>query len=596
MPVSKEVVGWLDEEEGTLAQHNLLILNFKIFERLQRQNTEQTVIFDVMRSLAPLDFFAHGKKRHVWGSIFSPKSESDAGRGVEEYPKLADLTASHVDNWAELATTLKRPQLRARFADAVWELGKKLSPQREDLHRFGFLAAEAHLTAASEAKDRAFYESVQAGTRSIQLSLQLRSKELFSKGFAFMMEFADSAEPNHMGRWFAPFDRLISLSGLSSAERERIVSGLEWRFWEAVDRQDLHQLKMAGPALALYRQSHGEYDQSKKIILAYGEAVLKLTTDQRPMIAIHHISAVLDDYLRMGLRSDADRVRSLLEERGKGAFKEMHEHSVEIKFDMSDIETSIAEKLDHKDPFCALFRLAWSCTPHPDEIVAHFEAASEGMLFHRLFPVNIIGQGGLPVATVDTYDKSQKGRHVMEYRQAMQLNVSFFMFGIEEWKKRFGRADFHKVPGLFDCLLIPETRRSLFEEGFAAYANADYVKAIHVLIPQVENSLRELLKLLDAPITKTDEEGGFEVKNMDHVLHNEKVQATLDERLWMFLKVLYTDKRGINLRNVVMHGIAESKDFNQANAALVLQSVMLLTMVREGGVFLERAALSPETP
>jgi len=83
---------------------------------------------------------------------------------------------------------------------------------------------------------------------------------------------------------------------------------------------------------------------------------------------------------------------------------------------------------------------------------------------------------------------------------------------------------------------------------------------------------------------------------MNHVLHDETVQATLDERLWMFLKVLYTDKRGINLRNIVMHGIAEPKDFNQTNAALVLQSIMLLTMVREDGVFLDTTGDSPEAP
>jgi hypothetical protein len=39
MPVPKEVVGWLDEEEEALAHHNLLILNYKIFGRLQQQNT-----------------------------------------------------------------------------------------------------------------------------------------------------------------------------------------------------------------------------------------------------------------------------------------------------------------------------------------------------------------------------------------------------------------------------------------------------------------------------------------------------------------------------------------------------------------------------
>ena len=593
MPVPKEVVGWLDEEEEALAHHNLLILNYKIFARLQQQHTEEALVPEVMRSLGPLDFLAHGKKPHLWNSVFSPKTEADSSQSIEEYPKLADLNASHVDDWAELATTLKRPQLRARFADAVWELGKKLSSPRKDLYRFGLLAAEAYLEAASEARERDFYESLQAVTRSIQLSLQLGSKELFSMGFEFIMELADSAEPSHIGRWFAPFDRLISLKGLSPADRERIVVGLEKRFWATLKRQDLHHQKMAGQALALYHHAHKDYDQSKKITLAYGEAILKLTVNQAASLAVHHLSGVLDDYLRMGLREDAGRVRLLLEERGKGAIAEMQQHHVEIKLDLGDIEASIAEKLDHKDPFFALFRLASSCTPHPEETVARFRAASEGLLFHQLVPVSIIGDGGLPVAIIDTYDRSQEGRHVMEYTREMQFNASFFMFGIEEWKKKFERPDFHELPGLFDCLLIPETRRPLFDEGFAAYACGDYVKAIHVLIPQVENSLRELLKMLDLPTTKNDDDGGFEVKNMNHVLHDETVRAALDERLWMFLKVLYTDKRGINLRNVVMHGVAEPKDFNQANAALVLQSIMLLTMIRENGVFFDTSGDSP---
>jgi hypothetical protein len=41
-----------------------------------------------------------------------------------------------------------------------------------------------------------------------------------------------------------------------------------------------------------------------------------------------------------------------------------------------------------------------------------------------------------------------------------------------------------------------------------------------------------------------------------------------------------------------MHGIAEPNDLNQANAALVLQSVMLLTMVRDGGDFFDTSGES----
>lgn len=592
MPVPAEVIVWLDEEENTAAQDGILI--YRIWERLRQQSMDEANIAEVLRSLAPLEFLAHGKKPEIWGSIFSPRREADLAKGVAEYPNLAELNGAHIDDWMEMAASLKRPYLRARFADAVWELSGRIA-KRPKLYRFGLLAAEMYLEAAVEAKERAFYECLQAAVRSIQLALQLRSEELSARAFEVIMEFADTAEPNHIGRWFAPFDRLIHQRGLTDEQRERIVLGLEKRFWETIDRGDLHQQKMAGQSLALYHHAHKDYDRAKNITLAYGEAIVKLTASQSAMLAVHHLTGVMNDYLRMGLHGDADRVRLVLEERGKGAAAEMREHKFEIKIELDDVEKSIAEKLDHPDAYFALYRLAMSCTPHLEETIERFKAASEGLIFHQIMPVSLIGDGGLPVANIGTYDNDEEGRHVMEYAREMQLNASFFMLGIEEWKKKFDRPDFHEVPGLFDCLLIPEVRRPLFEEGFAAYAGGDYVKAVHVLIPQVENSLRELLKLLDLPTTKNDAEGGFELKNMNHVLHDEVVQATLDDRLWRFLKVLYTDKRGLNLRNIVMHGIAEPSDFNQANAALVLQSVMLLTMIRENGVFMDRSEVEQES-
>jgi hypothetical protein len=59
------------------------------------------------------------------------------------------------------------------------------------------------------------------------------------------------------------------------------------------------------------------------------------------------------------------------------------------------------------------------------------------------------------------------------------------------------------------------------------------------------------------------------------------VKDALDPKLWYFLKVLYTDNRGMNLRNLVAHGVAPAGAFNRINAALVVQSVVFLSLVRE---------------
>lgn len=198
----------------------------------------------------------------------------------------------------------------------------------------------------------------------------------------------------------------------------------------------------------------------------------------------------------------------------------------------------------------------------------------------------VIGENGLPVTTVGTHEEDEEGQLAMELARAMLFNVRFFLSGLDAWKKRFEIESVLDTPNIFDCPLIPPNRLDLYREGLAAFGADDYVKCLHVLFPQVENSLRELLKILGVACTKTDHEGGFRLKNMNDILHDLCVRESLDEKLWFFLKVLYVDNRGINLRNLLAHGIAPVEALNRLSAGLVLQSVILLTMIRPEALFL----------
>jgi hypothetical protein len=201
-----------------------------------------------------------------------------------------------------------------------------------------------------------------------------------------------------------------------------------------------------------------------------------------------------------------------------------------------------------------------------------------------MMPTEIIGHMGLPVGMIGTYDEDEEGHIVMRVAEQMNLNAMVFLSGIEDWKRKFELGGLPDTPNIFDCPLIPADRVSLYREGMSAFDAEDYVKCIHVLVPQVENSLRELLKLLEVSETRTDDEGAVELKNMNDVLHEPRVREALDEKLWTFLKVLYADKRGVNLRNFVAHGIAPVEAFNRINAGLVVQSVVLLSAIRPEAV------------
>jgi lysyl-tRNA synthetase class 1 len=177
----------------------------------------------------------------------------------------------------------------------------------------------------------------------------------------------------------------------------------------------------------------------------------------------------------------------------------------------------------------------------------------------------------------------------------MNLGATLFLMGLEDWKKKFELGALPDMPDLLNSMLIPSDRVSIYLAGIEAFEKEDYLKCIHVLVPQVENSLRTLLTLLDIPVTKTDEDGNFELKNMNDVLLNDGVHQALEEKLWYFLNVLYIDKRGMNLRNVVAHGMAPLEAFHRVNAALVIQSIVFLTMIREEAImFSDEEADAPD--
>ena len=585
MPLSEAVVSWINEIEDSQDPLNLFTTTSRVFVRLKEHNVSDDEIKIVVRILGPLEFFVRRESDSPWNSYFAPRRNSAEPGG--EYPCLAELSSVDVEEWANLANVLKRPIVRARFADAVWELGRKLGSQRSDLHCFGRLAAEMYLEAASvEATPSRAFSIFDAATRTIGLGMQLRASDFVDRGFEIMMAFARSVELAHIGLWCAPFDRLVGLKGLRESQLQQILDQYDRRFRETVASRDLFRIMMTGPRFAKYFHDQRDHNRAKEITLAYGEVALDIASGLNATLAVHHIEDVLEAYRRVGLRDEAEQVRLTLETRAKDVIAEMKQHRFELKLDVKGIEDSIASIINVAHSFVALYRLASWCSPQPDQIEKRLD--SNEFVAHRLIPTVIIGDNGLTVGTVGTYDHDKEGPIVMEVAREMNLNATFFLMGLEQWKKKFELGGVPDTPGIFDCPLISVDRVSLYRDGLLAFECGDYVKSIHVLVPQVENSLRELLKMLGRPITKTDEDGDFELKNMNDVLHDALVRETLKEELWYFLKVLYADKRGMNLRNLVAHGIAPVESFNRVNAALVIQSIVFLAVIRDEAITLSQ--------
>ena len=118
-------------------------------------------------------------------------------------------------------------------------------------------------------------------------------------------------------------------------------------------------------------------------------------------------------------------------------------------------------------------------------------------------------------------------------------------------------------------------------EGVEAWFANDQVKAVHILVPQIEAAFRKMAGVLGRPTTKP---------------HNQMTRARmvipLGELLWapetaealgdlggdlvLHMRTLYTDPRGHNLRNDLAHGLIASTSINTTTALLVIHSLLLL--------------------
>ena len=130
--------------------------------------------------------------------------------------------------------------------------------------------------------------------------------------------------------------------------------------------------------------------------------------------------------------------------------------------------------------------------------------------------------------------------------------------------------------GLFEDL-------TLLAEGVAAWDAQDYVKSVHVLVPQLEVALRNLAAKLGKPTTKAHPAvpGASVAINMGDMLHAPAIIEALGPDTALHLQTLYTDPRGFNLRNDLAHGLLAADRMSLSVASRVLHTLLVLGIWRE---------------
>jgi hypothetical protein len=110
--------------------------------------------------------------------------------------------------------------------------------------------------------------------------------------------------------------------------------------------------------------------------------------------------------------------------------------------------------------------------------------------------------------------------------------------------------------------IVPPGREVLFAKGLYSGYDHDYVTALHLLSPQIENLVRYHLKNAGTKTSTLDSCGIENENGLSTLVALPEMKAVFGDDLTFEIKALFCDPLGANLRNELAHGLVDHNACN----------------------------------
>lgn len=192
----------------------------------------------------------------------------------------------------------------------------------------------------------------------------------------------------------------------------------------------------------------------------------------------------------------------------------------------------------------------------------------------------LIGDKGRILANIAPFHKDVESHLALRITESINLNNLFMHFVFEEAFKR----ELFTKENIFEfvkkSILIEQSKYFILSKALDYFLNKEYMSFMYLIIPQIEEAVRNLQELNGGNVL-IFKNGGYLVKTFDTLLREAVVVETLGEDLALYYRMVFTDQKGLNLRNDLAHGIINEEKFRKQNADLVLHCLLALAMIRK---------------
>jgi hypothetical protein len=540
-------------------------------------------------AVQPTRRWPEDESKSKWGTYYGPVGGFPGPNGFVDVPTIDDVTDAMVMYWDGRARAARHPVLRVRYADMAWDLGREQAVKVS--HELPRIVIDETIACA----DRKIFEhSTQAFAglqRALGLALSLKDEKRAATVADAMVAYEDHIAEDHLaGTWGFAFEALVTNRHgrlvLDDAVTNKILADMEARLARLAgptpDPKTITQawgMQRAALALAQHYQHLEQPEDVRRVLRLYGRELLDITTRTMATLAMAWLEPLFHIYRGFGLSRDAEAVAKRIRQLGPDAIKEMKSISHEIEIPAVEVEQFLTAMMAGtlND---SLVRVAQQFVPVKAQLHDHVKRMPQVAPIASMFGVKTMDVTGRPVAAIGSVEDDVDGRVIEQATRMLQLDSSWLRWTVDRLVSTFKPTS----ADLRDHILrapIFDGRGAVIERGLTAYLEGDAVAAVPILIPQIEHAIRTLFESAGGSLLKWHRSGGWMLKNLDDLLRDPIVTTVFGESVVQYLRVLFTEQRGWNLRNDVCHGITPPEHFTIVMADRVFHALLLLALVRE---------------
>jgi Domain of unknown function (DUF4209) len=512
-----------------------------------------------------------------WHCYFGPFGSWVSIDGKKVFsPAVDELDETVFKHWQERVGQFKHPGLRARYADLCWELAKTVGNAKPN-YRHAIAAADAYLEGVANGLTNEFHEQVAAASRALDIARQVGDTERSDAATVILLQLHDKAVAGE-GWWWKTYDRLVADKPLSDDRRAYLAQSLEGlaaTYSDAAKPEtfDPFQLESVSERLQAYYNRTGSRPDIIRLQETVGKAFEHTAGLDDNLGASSMLQSAENAYLDAGKPDDAKRVRIARIKAIEGSREEMQTFEVTQTITKEEMEAFVSTVVT-ENPIHTLARIANQFVSEVAQVEKEVKETSEGSIM-GFMPIAIMAKDH-QAAMLGGVEDDIDGRVIHHAQQNIQWTSPYLHRALQAAVEKhdlnpYSITGFAERTGLFED-------SSFVLEGVGAWFGHDHMKAIHVLVPQIERALRTITgKLGEAVTRKHPTMADREIAvGMGEIFGNKAVKDALGADLTLYFKLIYSDPRGLNLRNSVAHGTLDRGTVNAVVSDLLIHSLLVV--------------------